>query len=94
MIITSIAAPFADNLISNGVDTTKVRKICQTIAFLSPATFMMLSSVDLGVPPWEIVAFLTSGLALSSFALSGHVVKLPMSIPFSVFARSKAKYSG
>lgn len=71
MIITSIAAPFADNLISNGVDTTKVRKICQTIAFLSPATFMMLSSVDLGVPPWEIVAFLTSGLALSSFALSG-----------------------
>ncbi|KAL6655058.1 hypothetical protein ACP70R_005884 [Stipagrostis hirtigluma subsp. patula] len=71
MVITSIAAPFADNLISNGVDTTKVRKICQTIAFLSPATFMMLSSVDLGLPPWEIVAFLTSGLALSSFALSG-----------------------
>ncbi|KAG8057714.1 hypothetical protein GUJ93_ZPchr0002g23570 [Zizania palustris] len=71
MIITSIAAPFADNLISNGVDTTKVRKICQTIAFLSPATFMVLSSVDLGLPPWEIVAFLTSGLALSSFALSG-----------------------
>uniref|UniRef100_A0A0E0M4E2 Major facilitator superfamily (MFS) profile domain-containing protein n=1 Tax=Oryza punctata TaxID=4537 RepID=A0A0E0M4E2_ORYPU len=83
MIITSIAAPFADNLISNGVDTTKVRKICQTIAFLSPATFMMLSSVDLGVPPWEIVAFLTSGLALSSFALSGHVAKLPMNTPFS-----------
>jgi len=25
MIITSIAAPFADNLISNGVDTTKVK---------------------------------------------------------------------
>ncbi|PWZ13267.1 putative anion transporter 6, chloroplastic [Zea mays] len=73
MIITSIAAPFADNLISNGVDTTKVRKICQTIAFVSPATFMMLSSVDLGLPPWEIVAFLTSGVALSSFALSGHV---------------------
>ncbi|XP_003578623.1 probable anion transporter 5, chloroplastic isoform X2 [Brachypodium distachyon] len=71
MIITSIAAPFADNLISSGVDTTKVRKICQTIAFVSPAAFMMLSSVDLGLPPWEIVAFLTSGLALSSFALSG-----------------------
>ncbi|CAN6175294.1 unnamed protein product [Urochloa humidicola] len=71
MVITSIAAPFADNLISNGVDTTKVRKICQTIAFVSPAIFMMLSSVDLGLPPWEIVAFLTSGLALSSFAFSG-----------------------
>ena len=36
---------------------------------------MMLSSVDLGLPPWEIVAFLTSGLALSSFAFSGHVIK-------------------
>ncbi|CAL5086890.1 unnamed protein product [Urochloa decumbens] len=71
MVITSIAAPFADNLISNGVDTTKVRKICQTIAFVSPAIFMILSSVDLGLPPWEIVAFLTSGLALSSFAFSG-----------------------
>jgi len=71
IVITSIAAPFADNLIANGVDTTKVRKICQTIAFVSPAIFMMLSSVDLGLPPWEIVAFLTSGLALSSFAFSG-----------------------
>ncbi|WOL13531.1 putative anion transporter 6, chloroplastic [Canna indica] len=71
IIITSIAAPFADKLISNGVETTTVRKICQTIAFLSPAICMTLSSVDLGLPPWEVVAFLTSGLALSSFALSG-----------------------
>ncbi|RLN09922.1 putative anion transporter 5, chloroplastic [Panicum miliaceum] len=71
MVVTSIVAPFADNLISNGVDTTKVRKICQTISFVSPAVFLMLSSVDLGVPPWGIVAFLTTGLALSNFALSG-----------------------
>ncbi|XP_008795831.1 probable anion transporter 6, chloroplastic [Phoenix dactylifera] len=71
ILITSIAAPFADNLISSGVETTVVRKICQTIAFMSPAVCMTLSSVDLGLPPWEIVAFLTGGLALSSFALSG-----------------------
>ncbi|KAG1327102.1 putative anion transporter 6, chloroplastic [Cocos nucifera] len=71
ILITSIAAPFADNLISSGVETTVVRKICQTIAFMSPAVCMTLSSLDLGLPPWEIVAFLTSGLALSSFALSG-----------------------
>jgi ACS family sodium-dependent inorganic phosphate cotransporter len=32
---------------------------------------MTLSSVDLGLPPWEIVGILTAGLALSSFALSG-----------------------
>ncbi|MQL93867.1 hypothetical protein Taro_026522, partial [Colocasia esculenta] len=48
-----------------------VRKICQTIAFVSPAFCMTLSSLDFGLPPWEIVAFLTGGLALSSFALSG-----------------------
>ena len=44
---------------------------------------MMLSSVDLGLPPWETVAFLTSGLALSSFAFSGHVIKI--SIMLSLF---------
>jgi hypothetical protein len=38
---------------------------------LSPALCMTLSSVDLGLPPWEIVGILTAGLALSSFALSG-----------------------
>lgn len=32
---------------------------------------MILSSVDLGLPPWEVVTILTAGLALSSFALSG-----------------------
>uniref|UniRef100_A0A5B7BPL6 Major facilitator superfamily (MFS) profile domain-containing protein n=1 Tax=Davidia involucrata TaxID=16924 RepID=A0A5B7BPL6_DAVIN len=71
IFVTGIAAQFADNLIANGVETTTVRKICQTIAFLSPATCMILSSLDLGLPPWEIVGILTAGLALSSFALSG-----------------------
>ncbi|KAI3711719.1 hypothetical protein L1987_70264 [Smallanthus sonchifolius] len=71
VVVTSFASQFADNLISNGVETTVVRKICQTIAFLSPAACMLLSSVDLGLPPWEVVTILTGGLALSSFALSG-----------------------
>ncbi|KAJ0090690.1 hypothetical protein Patl1_13932 [Pistacia atlantica] len=71
VFVTSIAAQLADNLIANGVETTTVRKICQTIAFLSPAVCMTLSSLDLGLPPWEIVGILTAGLALSSFALSG-----------------------
>ncbi|XP_038891039.1 probable anion transporter 6, chloroplastic [Benincasa hispida] len=71
IFVTSVASQLADNLISNGVDTTAVRKICQTIAFVSPAVCMTLSSVDLGLPPWEVVGILTSGLALSSFALSG-----------------------
>lgn len=71
VIVTNLAAQFADNWITCGVETTTVRKICQTIAFLSPACCMTLSSLDLGLPPWEIVGILTSGLALSSFALSG-----------------------
>ncbi|XP_015879558.3 probable anion transporter 6, chloroplastic isoform X1 [Ziziphus jujuba] len=71
IFVTNLSAQFADNLIGNGVETTMVRKICQTIAFLSPAVCMTLSSVDLGLPPWEVVGILTCGLALSSFALSG-----------------------
>ncbi|KAF2600998.1 hypothetical protein F2Q68_00007587 [Brassica cretica] len=71
IFVTSLASQFADHLISNGVETTTVRKICQTIAFLAPAICMTLSSVDIGLPPWEIAGILTAGLALSSFALSG-----------------------
>ncbi|KAL0315513.1 UNVERIFIED_CONTAM: putative anion transporter 6, chloroplastic [Sesamum radiatum] len=71
VVVTSIASQLADSLISKCVETTVVRKICETIAFVSPATCMILSSVDLGLSPWEVVSILTGGLALSSFALSG-----------------------
>ncbi|KAL1813151.1 hypothetical protein DCAR_0625445 [Daucus carota subsp. sativus] len=71
IMVTSIAAQVADKLIASGTETTVVRKLCQTIAFLSPAACMTLSSLDLGLPPWEVVIILTGGLALSSFALSG-----------------------
>ncbi|WZZ31122.1 hypothetical protein YC2023_014523 [Brassica napus] len=73
IFVTSLASQFADYLISNGVETTTVRKICQTIAFVAPAICMTLSSVDIGLPPWEIAGILTAGLALSSFALSGNM---------------------
>ncbi|KAK9102079.1 hypothetical protein Sjap_019333 [Stephania japonica] len=71
VVVTNLAAQFADYLISRGVENTRVRKICQTIAFLSPAACMTLSSIDFGFPPWEVVGILSAGLALSSFALSG-----------------------
>ncbi|WCJ29962.1 phosphate transporter 4 5 [Euphorbia peplus] len=71
IFVTSIASQLADSLIAKGVETTTVRKICQTVSFLSPAVCMAFSSVDLGLPPWEVVGILTCGLALSSFALSG-----------------------
>ncbi|XP_022143032.1 probable anion transporter 6, chloroplastic isoform X2 [Momordica charantia] len=62
---------FSEELNLNLTEAAWVRKICQTIAFVSPAVCMTLSSVDLGLPPWEVVGILTTGLALSSFALSG-----------------------
>lgn len=71
ILVSSIAAPFADTLISKGVETTTVRKLCQTIGFISPAICMTISSLDIGLSPWTIVAVLTTGLALSSFALAG-----------------------
>ncbi|XP_057829045.2 probable anion transporter 6, chloroplastic isoform X2 [Cryptomeria japonica] len=71
ILVSNIAASFADKLISNGIETTFVRKLCQTIAFVSPAICMTICSLDLGLSPWTIVAVITTGLALSSFALAG-----------------------
>lgn len=71
MLMSGIAALMADYLISNGVDTTFVRKLCQTIAFLSPATCMTLATLNIGLSPWVTVSIISSGLALSSFALGG-----------------------
>uniref|UniRef100_A0A0D6QVX7 Major facilitator superfamily (MFS) profile domain-containing protein n=1 Tax=Araucaria cunninghamii TaxID=56994 RepID=A0A0D6QVX7_ARACU len=62
---------FSDELQLDLTNAALVRKLCQTIAFISPAICMTISSVDLGLSPWTIVAVLTTGLALSSFALSG-----------------------
>ncbi|CAI0388786.1 unnamed protein product [Linum tenue] len=71
VFVTNLAAQLADKLIASGVETTTVRKFCQTVGFLAPALCMIPSAVDLGLPPWEVVGILTAGLALSSFALSG-----------------------
>ena len=66
ILVSSIAAPFADTLISKWVETKTMRKLCQTIAFISPAICMTISSLDIGLSPWTIVVVLTTGLALSS----------------------------
>ncbi|KAH7298769.1 hypothetical protein KP509_25G058500 [Ceratopteris richardii] len=71
MLVSSFAAPMADNLISRGVNVTFVRKLCQSIAFLSPTAGMTLCSLDLGLSPWVTASIITSSLALSSFALGG-----------------------
>jgi len=69
--VTGLAAPLADHYISRGYDVTLVRKVCQTIGFLSPAACMTFGALSPKVNPWLDVAILTSGLGLSSFTLAG-----------------------
>ncbi|KAG0590414.1 hypothetical protein KC19_1G097700 [Ceratodon purpureus] len=69
--VTSVAAPLADSYISRGYDVTLVRKVCQTIGFLSPAACMAFAALSPKLNPWMDVAILTSGLGLSSFTFSG-----------------------
>lgn len=71
MFVSGFAAPMADHLISKGVNATFVRKLCQTIAFLSPTAGMTITSLAVGLSPWVSVSIITSSLALSSFALGG-----------------------
>jgi ACS family sodium-dependent inorganic phosphate cotransporter len=71
VMLSSIAAPWADSLIDAGTPITQVRKLCQTIAFLGPATCMLTTALNPGLPSWAVIAVLTAGLSLGSFALSG-----------------------
>jgi len=69
--VTTVAAPLADQYISRGSDVTLVRKVCQSIGFLSPAACMTFAAVSPKENPWMEVAILTSGLGLSGFTLAG-----------------------
>ncbi|XP_024374370.1 probable anion transporter 6, chloroplastic [Physcomitrium patens] len=69
--VTSVAAPLADHFISRGYDITLVRKVCQSIGFLSPAACMAFAALSPKFNPWVDVAILTAGLGLSSFTLAG-----------------------
>ncbi|BBN14491.1 hypothetical protein MPTK1_6g12180 [Marchantia polymorpha subsp. ruderalis] len=71
VVVSGVASSLADHLISKGVDTTKVRKLCQTIAFMSPAVCMGIASFCPGLPPWLIAVVLTAGSSLSTFTLAG-----------------------
>ncbi|KAJ7563636.1 hypothetical protein O6H91_03G118100 [Diphasiastrum complanatum] len=70
-VVSSIASSLADTLISQGVDITLVRKLCQSMAFLAPSICMALASLGVHLSSWEIVLLLTVGIGLSSFSLAG-----------------------
>ncbi|KAL2620398.1 hypothetical protein R1flu_000603 [Riccia fluitans] len=71
VVVAGLASSLADHLISRGVDTTMVRKLCQSIAFISPAVCMTVASFCPDLPPWLIAGILTAGSSLSTFTLAG-----------------------
>nr|GEX10080.1 probable anion transporter 6, chloroplastic [Tanacetum cinerariifolium] len=60
----------SSSIISARVKAAMICKIYHAITFLSLAACTILSSVDLGLPPREVVSILTGGIALPSYVLS------------------------
>jgi len=70
LVVSGIAGPSADALISRGVPTGTVRKAAQSAAFLGPAACLVGASV-IDDRPLVCVALVTMSLGLSSFSLAG-----------------------
>ncbi|CAM6092364.1 unnamed protein product [Calypogeia fissa] len=71
VVVAAVASSLADYLISKGVDITGVRKLCQSIAFLSPAVCMLVVSFRPDLSPILTAGLLTVGSSLSTFTLAG-----------------------
>lgn len=67
--VSLVAAPLADGLIEKGVSITTVRKLMQSVAFLSPAACMLacIFSEDKQLSTW----LLPLGLGLQTFSFAG-----------------------
>ena len=70
LIVSGIAGPSADAMISRGVSTGTVRKAAQSAAFLGPAACLLGASV-VQDQPLTSMALVTLSLGLSSFSLAG-----------------------
>eukprot|EP00899_Mesostigma_viride_P006938 jgi/Mesvir1/16245/Mv08496-RA.2 len=68
---TGIAGQLADWLLGQGWSATHTRRLCQSIAFLGPSTCMALACWAPALSHGQVVALLTLGSSLSSFALAG-----------------------
>ena len=69
LAVSVVAAPLADGLIERGVSITLVRKLMQSVAFLSPAACMLacIVSEDRELSTW----LLPLGLGLQTFSFAG-----------------------
>lgn len=93
LVVSGIAGPTADALISNGVATTTVRKVAQSAAFLGPAACLTGASL-IDDNPIASMALVTVSLGLSSFSLAGlycnHADLSPKYAPFLIGATNTA----
>ena len=89
LVVSGIAGPSADALISRGVPTGTVRKAAQSAAFLGPAACLFGASV-IEDQPFTSMALVTLSLGLSSFSLAGlycnHADLSPKYAPFLIGA--------
>ena len=93
LIVSGIAGPSADALISRGVPTSIVRKGAQTAAFVGPAACLTGASFT-DDDPIASIALVTLSLGLSSFSLAGlycnHADLSPKYAPFLIGATNTA----
>ena len=69
VMVTFLASTAADRAIKEGADLTTVRKVCQSVGFLGPATLLSLAiATD---DPLQTVGLVTLGLGLNSFSVAG-----------------------
>eukprot|EP00798_Chlamydomonas_sp_ICE-L_P016886 gene16886-23161_t len=73
VIASAAAGTLADKLISEGMETAKVRKMAQCTAFLIPSTLLVATCNTPCTPDDSFlsVAFITLALGMSSFSLAG-----------------------
>ena len=69
VVITFLASNLADRAVKEGADLTTVRKVCQSIGFLGPASLLSLAAVS--DDPLQTVGLVTLGLGLNSFSVAG-----------------------
>jgi len=69
ILVSLVAAPLADSLVSGGMGVTRVRKIMQSVAFIAPSACMVActASEDPQLATW----LLPVGIGFQAFSLAG-----------------------
>ncbi len=69
ILVSLVAAPLADSLVSGGMEVTRVRKIMQSVAFAAPSVCMVACTVS--EDPTLATWLLPVGIGFQAFSLAG-----------------------